>query len=181
MIGAWLGDPRNRLDIVAGLIDGILTALTLAAGKVLHHGDGLSLSLVGKVSAVGACTTIFVFFVAHYSGLRAELVHAERELSLARHGRFATTRLGQQVLWESALGAVTAACCSLIGSIIPLLLALLLPGLPLLAIGLTVALLGVLGALLAWSIFGQPLIWAVAMMAGGIVFALIGATLNVLS
>lgn len=30
-LGDWAHDPRTRLDIVAGLTDGILNALTLAA------------------------------------------------------------------------------------------------------------------------------------------------------
>ena len=104
----WLHATHNRLDVVAGLIDGILTALILAAAKILHHDGGLTLALVGKVGVASACTTVFVFFVAHYAELRAELVRSERELNLLAHGRLATTRLGRQVLRESALGARSA-------------------------------------------------------------------------
>lgn len=169
---------RHRLDIVAGLVDGILNALTLAAGKLLA-GGGVSLSLITKVGIASACTTLFVFFVAHYAELRADLVHAERELNLLSHGRLATTQLGHQVLRESFVGACIASLCGLIGSAFPLLLGLLLPGPPLLGLALTVGLLGVLGAALARSFFGSPYIWALALMVGGVLFALIGIQLNV--
>jgi VIT1/CCC1 family predicted Fe2+/Mn2+ transporter len=46
-------------------------------------------------------------------------------------------------------------------------------------LALTILLLGVFGALLAWSTFGSPVVWAVAMMAGGILLTLIGVQLNI--
>ncbi len=174
----WLLSPRHRLDVVAGLIDGILNALTLAAGKLLERGGG-SLSLVIKVGVATAGTTLFVFFVAHYAELRAELIHAERELNLLSHGRLATTRLGQQVLRESFAAAMIASFCGLIGSAIPLLLSLALPGSPMIGIGVTITLLGVLGAALARSFFGSPAIWALALMIGGVALSFIGVKLNV--
>lgn len=64
--------PNNRLDIVAGLIDGILNALTLAAGRLIHTGgEGATQSLALRVSVAAGATTIFVFFVAHYAQLRS--------------------------------------------------------------------------------------------------------------
>jgi predicted membrane protein (TIGR00267 family) len=177
----WLHATHNRLDIVAGLIDGILTALTLAAAKILHHDGSLSLALVGKVGAASACATVFVFFVAHYTELRAELVRSERELNLLAHGRLATTRLGRQVLRESAVGAIVASICSLIGAMLPLFFSFLFPGMPLAGLALTVLLLGILGAALAWSTFGSPIVWALGMMAGGIVLAVIGVKLDIVS
>jgi predicted membrane protein (TIGR00267 family) len=180
MIQRWLHKRHNRLDIVAGLIDGILTALTLAAAKILHAGS-LTLGLAGKVGAFSAFTTIFVFFVAHYVELRAELVRAERELNLLSHGQLATTQLGRQVLREAAAGAAVASVCSLLGAMLPLLLALVFPGMPLAGLALTVLLLGILGALLAWSTFGSPTIWAIAMMLGGVVLAVVGVKLDIVS
>jgi predicted membrane protein (TIGR00267 family) len=175
----WLASPHNRLDIVAGVIDGMLTALTLAAGTLFNKGGALSLALVGKVAVFSACTTVFVFFVAHYTELRSELVRSERELNLLSHGRLATTRLGQQVRREALLGSLVASLCSLIGAAIPLLLGLLLPGLPVLSVALAVGLLGGLGALLAMSLFGSPLVWAIGMMLGGIALTLIGVNLDI--
>lgn len=174
----WLTAPHNRLDMVAGIIDGILTALTLAAAKLLE-GGGLSLALVAKVGAVGACTTIFVFFVAHYAELRTELVRSERELNLMAHGKLATTRLGRQVLYESLWGAVLAATCCFLGAVMPLLLSLMFPAMPLIGLALTILLLGLLGALLARSTFGSPILWAIAMMAGGIALTFIGVKLDI--
>ncbi len=48
--------PNYRLDVFAGLIDGILNALALAAGRLLHTGgEGATLSLALRVSvAAGA-------------------------------------------------------------------------------------------------------------------------------
>jgi predicted membrane protein (TIGR00267 family) len=175
----WLSSPRHRLDVVAGLVDGILNALTLAAGKLVERGAGSSLSLVLKVGIATTCTTMFVFFVAHYAEQRTELVHAERELNLLSHGRLATTRLGQQVLKESLAAACIASLCGLAGSAIPLLLGLMLPGPPVIGLALSVGLLGILGALLARSFFGSPLAWSLALMAGGIILTFVGMKLNV--
>jgi VIT1/CCC1 family predicted Fe2+/Mn2+ transporter len=177
---AWIKEPRDRLDIVAGLIDGILSALTLAAGKLVSAHGGLALTTVGKVAVVTVCSTSFVFFVAHYSQLRTELVRAERELNLLSHGKFAASRLGRQVLRESVRGAVVASCCALIGSTLPLAVGLLVPQVPVFGLILSVVLLGVLGWVLGTSVFGSPVVWAVALVVGGIVVTLIGAQLDII-
>lgn len=174
----WLLSPRHRLDVVAGLVDGILNALTLAGGRLLGGGGG-SLTLIVKVGVATAGTTLFVFFVAHYAELRADLVRAERELNLLSHGHLATTRLGQQVFREALLGSSIAALCGLVGSTIPLVLCLMLPEPPLAGVALTIALLGLLGAVLARSFYGSPRIWAIGLMIGGIVLTFIGVKLNV--
>jgi hypothetical protein len=94
--------PNNRLDVVAGLIDGMLNALALAAGRLLHAGgEGVTISLALRVSVAAGATTIFVFFVAHYAQLRLELVRHERELNFTTHGRLAATSLGRRVFFES--------------------------------------------------------------------------------
>jgi VIT1/CCC1 family predicted Fe2+/Mn2+ transporter len=172
-------DPRHRLDVVAGLIDGILNALILAAGKLYLHGGGASSALAFKVGGATAFTTLFVFFVAHYAELRAELVHAERELNLLSHGKLATTQLGRQVFSEAIVAALIASLCGLVGSIFPLLLSVVLPGSPVSSLFLTILFLGGLGALLAKSFFGSPLLWAMTMMGGGIALAFIGVKLNI--
>jgi hypothetical protein len=66
---AELLSPRGRLDIFAGLVDGILNALTLAAGRILNSGDGADLELAMRVAVATGLTTIFVFFIAHYAEL----------------------------------------------------------------------------------------------------------------
>jgi hypothetical protein len=176
----WIQDPRSRLDIVAGLVDGILNALTLASAKLVAQG-GLTLATIGKVAAVTACTTSFVFFVAHYAQLRSELVRAARELNLLAHGHLATTQLGKQILQESLWGALVASVCGVIGSTIPLGLSLAAPSLPIVGLALTVALLGLLGWFLASSVFGSPALWAGGLMLGGVVVTAIGIQLDILS
>jgi VIT1/CCC1 family predicted Fe2+/Mn2+ transporter len=175
----WIRDPHNRLDIVAGLIDGILNALTLAAAKLVTQG-GLTLSLVGKVAAVTACTTSFVFFVAHYAQLRSELVRSARELNLLSHGHLATTQLGNQILREALWGAVVASVGGVIGSAIPLAMSLAVPELPIVGVALTVVLLGVLGWFLALSVLGSPALWTTGLMLGGVVVTAIGVKLDIL-
>jgi len=85
------------------------------------------------------------------------------------------------VLRESIIGALVASICSLLGAMLPLLFSVMLPDLPLVGLALTILLLGVLDALLAWSTFGSPTVWAIAMMAGGIVLAIIGVKLDIVS
>jgi predicted membrane protein (TIGR00267 family) len=175
----WFASPQRRLDIVAGLVDGILNALTLAAGKLMQSGGGASVGLAIKVGVATATTTMFVFFVAHYADLRNELVHAERELNLLSRGRLATTQLGHQVLRKSLIGALVASICGFAGATIPLLLTLTLPGPPVLGLIVTIGLLAVLGAILARSFYGSPWAWAIALMAGGALLTYIGAKLNI--
>lgn len=176
----WLAAPRTRLDIVAGIVDGILTALTLSASRILAPGGGISFSLAVRVGAAAGLTTVFVFFVAHYAELRAELVRAERQLNLVSRGNLAASQLGRQAAREALAGAVVAAVCSLVGAVVPLLLSAVAPGPPWVAIGLTLAILGALGALLANSLYGSHLLWAGAIMAGGLALTLIGRRLNII-
>lgn len=171
--------PSNRLDVVAGLIDGILNALALAAGRLVHTaGDGATLSLALRVSIAAGATTIFVFFVAHYAELRLELIRHERELNLTEHGRLAATRLGRRVFRESLSKAILAAVFSLAGALFPLLLCTVLPFPPWLGLAITILALGVLGALLARTFYGSPWAWGGALFIGGIVLALVGMKLD---
>ena len=98
--------PRSRLDIFAGLVDGILNALTLAAGRILRSTDGADLNLAVRVGVATGLTTIFVFFIAHYAELRAELVRSEQKLNLLSHGRLATSRLGYKAFESAAVGSI---------------------------------------------------------------------------
>ncbi len=171
--------PGNRLDVVAGLIDGILNALTLAAGRLLHmSGQGTTFDLALRVSLAAGATTIFVFFVAHYAQLRLELVRHERELNLSVHGRLAATRLGRSVLIEASCKALLAAIFSLAGALFPLILCTLVPQPAWLGLAITVMALGVLGALLAKTFYGSPWIWSVALFVGGLVLTYLGMRLN---
>jgi predicted membrane protein (TIGR00267 family) len=175
----FLTDRRHRLDVIAGLIDGILNALVLTTAKLTGAGGGVTWQLAIRVGIATTVTTLFVFFVAHYAELRAELLHVERELNLMSRGKLATTRLGRQILSESALAACIAGGCGLLGSVIPLMLGIVIPGASLLSVCVTIGILGVLGMVLAWTFFGSPLKWALALMFGGAFLAWIGAMLNI--
>jgi VIT1/CCC1 family predicted Fe2+/Mn2+ transporter len=133
------------------------------------------------VAAVTACTTCFVFFVAHYAQLRSELVRAARELNVLSRGHFATTQLGKQILREALWAAVVASVCGVIGSAIPLAINLAIPQLPIVGIALTIGLLGVLGWLLALSVLGSPILWTSGLVLGGIIVTAIGVKLDILS
>lgn len=179
MFNDWIRESRNRLDIVAGLVDGILNALTLTAGTLLGDG-GPTLASGVKVAAVTACTTSFVFFVAHYAQLRSELVHSARQLNLLSRGHLATTQLGAQIFREALGGAAVASLCGVFGSTVPLAASLIAPQFPLIGVALTIGLLGGLGWVLALSVFGSPPRWSTGLMVGGIVVTVIGARLNII-
>jgi VIT1/CCC1 family predicted Fe2+/Mn2+ transporter len=175
----FIRHPNNRLDVVAGLIDGILNALALAAGRLVQAGgEGATLSLSLRVSIAAAATTVFVFFVAHYAQLRLELVRHERELNFTAHGKLAATSLGRRVFLESLYKALLASVFSLAGALFPLLLCTLLPSPAWLGLAITIVALGGLGALLARTIYGSPWAWGIGLFIGGILLAFIGMKLN---
>jgi predicted membrane protein (TIGR00267 family) len=123
----WLVGRRYRLDLVAGFCDGILTALTLASGKILDSNSSVTAGLALRVAAAAGISGAFTFFVAHYAELRGELFEAEKQLNLTTHGRLAKSRLGRAVLFESMIGASVASICSFWGALIPLTVTVLTP------------------------------------------------------
>ncbi|KXV74177.1 hypothetical protein AD953_12810 [Acetobacter malorum] len=174
----WLRDPENRLDIVAGMVDGILNALTLASGSFLKAGHAITLTLALRVGAAAALTTLFVFFVAHYAQERTALVGIERELNLRGGSHLAATALGRKALVNSALGAALAAICGLAGSVAPLLLAMILPGPPWMGLIATLTMLALLGVALARAFHGSRIIWGTALFLGGGALAYVGLKLG---
>jgi predicted membrane protein (TIGR00267 family) len=176
----WLLKPQHRLDLVAGLCDGILTALTLAAGKLLSANDPISIGLALRVATAAAVSGGFILFVAHYAELRGELVQAERQLNLLSRGHLATTRLGRAVLSEAVTGALIAAGCSFCGALLPLLVGAFLPGIPWFAIGVALGALAVLGGALGKVVYGSPLGWSIALLLGGLVLSYVGMRLKIL-
>jgi VIT1/CCC1 family predicted Fe2+/Mn2+ transporter len=174
-----LVSPRGRLDIFAGLVDGILNALTLAAGRLLSSGDGADFDLAIRVGIATGLTTIFVFFVAHYAELRAELIRAERELNLLSHGRLATSQLGRRALQSAAGGALLAASCGVLGAMMPLLLCAYLPGPRWVGFAAILSLLGALGALLAKSFHGSVPFWTCSIAIAGALLTFVGFQINI--
>ena len=179
-VGNWIRGPGRRLDTVAGVVDGILTTLTLTAAKLVGSGGAsISPSLAVRVSAAAGLTTVFAFFLAHYAQLRTDLIRAERELNVMRHGRLATSNLGRQILIEALADAVLAAVCSILGALLPLCLILIIPMPGWVGCALAIVILGSLGAALAGTFYGSPLRWAVSLMAAGVVLAYIGTKLDI--
>ncbi len=171
--------PRTRLDIIAGVADGILTALTLASGRLLKPDAGADFNFAWRVGAATALTTLFVFSVAHYAEFRTEIVRAEKELNLISHGRLAKTALGRRAALDAFVGAAIAAFCGLWGAMVPLLLCHFVPGPQWMGIVLTLALLGALGVVLAKSVRGAVVYWCAALIAGGLALTWLGAQLDI--
>jgi predicted membrane protein (TIGR00267 family) len=178
-IRGWFESPRTRLDITAGLVDGVLTALTLASGRLLEPGSAPNLDLAIRVGAATGLTTLFVFFVAHYAELRAEINRAEKELNLLSHGKLAAGALGQRAIREAFAGALLAAFCGLAGAMIPLWLCFALPSPRWLGLIITIGLLGVMGAILARSFRGSATFWIVVLVLGGLGLTWAGLELRI--
>jgi len=176
---AWLFRREHVFPLVVGVCDGILTALTLAAGRVIESQAPLGMSLALRIAAASSLSGTFVFFTAEYARLRGELVHAERELSLTSAGRLAATRLGRAVLAESVAGAGISSICNFAGALFPLALGALLPGPAWVAIAAAIIALGLLGAAVAHGVRGNPLLWITGLMAAGGVLTLAGLRLHV--
>jgi predicted membrane protein (TIGR00267 family) len=170
---------KKRLDFVAGLSDGILTALILAGGTLLQAYSSMSWSLSLRVAAAAAITGAFIFFVAHYADLRSELVHAERQLNLLSHGRFATTQLGKAVLRESMVSAVINSVCTFIGALIRLSASMIPHGPTWLGAAVGIGALALLGFFLGRATYSNPVRWVVALTAAGVLVAYIGMKLKV--
>ncbi|HEU4742618.1 MAG TPA: hypothetical protein VFS50_13575 [Meiothermus sp.] len=81
---------RLQFSVVLGMTDGILTALTLATGRMLNSEEPLSLSLALRISSVSLLTSLFMFFAAEYARLRGELVQAAKQLNLSARGQLTT-------------------------------------------------------------------------------------------
>jgi predicted membrane protein (TIGR00267 family) len=175
----WIEQPSTRLDTTAGFVDGILNALTLASGKLLASAETPTANFALRVGAATAATTLFVFFVAHYAERRSELAHAEKELSLLSHGQLARGALGRRALRDAFAAALLAAGCGLAGAMVPLLLCFLVPAPRWLGVALTIALLGILGAVLARSFHGDAKSWALALILGGVALTWLGLQLQI--
>jgi VIT1/CCC1 family predicted Fe2+/Mn2+ transporter len=176
---AWLFWREHVFALVIGLLDGVLTAVTFAAAKIVVSFEPISLPLALRLATAAALTGGFVFFVAEYARLRGELVHAERHLNLTSHGRLATTQLGQAVFREALEGALLSGACGFVGALVPLLSGAVLPGPRWLAPLVAVLTLGLVGLGLAFAIHGNLARWALVLMIAGTILTTIGVSLHV--
>ena len=162
-----------------GLGDGILTALTLAAGHLAGNRSPLDVGLVMRIATATTLSGMVVFFISEYGSLRGQLIHAERELNLTTRGRLATTHLGHEVLKDAIRGSIVAGCGGFMGALAPLMVGVALPTLSWVAIVVAVVTLAVIGFVTARAVAGRPYRWMLALMLSGVVVAVIGARLNV--
>jgi VIT1/CCC1 family predicted Fe2+/Mn2+ transporter len=175
--------PKHREHLFAfviGLTDGILTALTLATGKVIASHQAIEGTLALRIATAGSASGAFIFFIAQYSLLRVGLVHAERHLNLTQRGRFAVTHLGRTVLQEALGGAMISGIFSFFGALFPLLLAAILPLVPWVAIIAALGALSLLGMGLGHVVYGNPSRWALGLLMAGIILAGVGLGLHIL-
>ncbi len=177
---AFFLKPKYRLDLVAGLCDGILTALTLTAGRLVIPGSTMTMGLAFRVGAATAVPGAFVFFVAHYAQLRGELAEAERQLNVTSRGKLAASRLGRDILREASLGALVASGSSFCGALTPLVSGVLLPENRWFAVIVALVILTLLGAVLARVLRGNPFSWVIGLLAGGVALTLLGMQLHII-
>jgi predicted membrane protein (TIGR00267 family) len=171
---------KIRLELIAGFCDGILTALTLTAGRIVASASPISFGLALRVATAGASSSVFIFAVAHYAQSRGELSEAERQLNLTSHGRLASSRLGRAVLFESAAAALMGSVSGFCGALIPLLVGVIVPTARWLAMITALAVLAALGVFLAKMVHGRPLRWAASLVLAGGALAYLGMQLKLI-
>jgi len=177
----WVSHRQHRLDIVAGLCEGILTALALAGGKLIRADDPITAGLALRIALAVGASEAFVFFVAHYAELRNELIRAERELNLTSRGRLATTALGRAALQDAFRAAVVATGFSVVGALVPLCSAAFFPDRPWVGIVVALAALALLGLALAKTVYGRSGRWALALVGGGVAMTWMSVKLDILN
>lgn len=165
--------------VVTGLVEGMLTALVLASGRMLRTGDGITAGLALRIGLASGFPTAVVFFAAEYARQRGELLRMAHQLNLTRRNRLAEGHLGRQAWRESWLSALISGLCSFIGSAIPLLLASMLagPGWP--AVAVSLACLGGLGAGVGYATSSCKSCWAWVLTIAGGLLAWLGYVLQV--
>jgi predicted membrane protein (TIGR00267 family) len=177
-LGHWR--RKHLLPLVLGLSDGVLTALTLGAGRLLDVRSHIGMGMALRIAVTALATGAFVFFVARYAELRGELVHAEKQLNLLSHGRFAASKLGRDIFCEAMAAAVVSSISSFLGALTPLTVAVLCPGCRWAAVLVALVGLALLGVGLAKAVSGNMLHWATTLVVGGIVLCILGVQLRII-
>ncbi|MGH8428155.1 MAG: hypothetical protein ACRES7_09270 [Gammaproteobacteria bacterium] len=77
---------RLMLPVALGLSDGILNALTLAAGRLSSPTLPMTAGLAVRISIAAGVAGVFMLFVAAYAQLRGELVHDDEQLNVLSPG-----------------------------------------------------------------------------------------------
>jgi predicted membrane protein (TIGR00267 family) len=169
---------KQIFALLLGIIDGILTALTLAAGRIISE-EMISLTLALRIAFATSLTSSFVFFIAEYTQLRQELITVEKQLNITSRGKLATTNLGKKVFKDSMISTSVTIIFGFIGALIPLLADALFPKAAWVAIIISLAALGILGIRIASSIYANKLAWALSLMTCGIILSIVGIELHI--
>lgn len=169
----------SLLPIVLGFSDGILTVLTFAANRLMDVNTQISMDLTMRISLGVLIPNIFIYFIASYAELRSQLIHAEKQLNLTVRGKFATTKLGKQVIidavWACTLGSIAA----FLGAFIPLSIANIFPQYRLIPIIIALFMLVLLGFGLARAVYGNLLRWSLVLFFSGLALCYIGLKLHI--
>jgi len=169
----------DLFPLVIGPVDGILTALTLAAGRLLHPENPIDMSLAMRIAVATTLSSGFVFFVAEYARQRGELAHSERHLNLASAGQLALSHLGRRVLLDSLRGTLLASVTGFFGALLPLAMGAIFYGIPWMTIMVADITLGAFGVSVAYAVQGKAIYWSAALMLTGLLLSIAGAILHV--
>ncbi len=164
---------KPLFPITIGLSDGIITALMLVSGDILR-GEYVYLGLALRVAYGSSFVGTFSYFIAQYSELRGELSRTSRQLNLRSSSYLLKSKLGRDIIFESVLGAASAGFFGFVGALIPLLPDVLIPNMPLFAIGFSEASLAVLGIGIGRAVRGNYIFWIILMASIGLLVAWAG-------
>jgi VIT1/CCC1 family predicted Fe2+/Mn2+ transporter len=98
---------------------------------------------------------------------------------LLKRGALATTRLGRGARWDALLDALHGSVASFLGAGLPLVIAAMLPAISWISLVIAVAMLALLGALIARQINANRLVWAGTLTLAGIILIAVGAALDI--
>ncbi len=164
---------------LAKAIDGILSTLTLASGRMSGGAGDLTWGLALRIAGASSLASAFVFFAAEYTRVRGTLVREARQLSLPVRGALVRTQLGRVALHGSVARTGLSCASNLAGALLPLVPALLWPDYSWLSILVAVAVLAALGFLLARAVSGRWASWSGGLSLAGLTIAIIGAKLHI--
>ncbi len=170
---------RFMFYVTIGITDGMITTLLFTAGEMLHGKENINLSLVIRLAIGVAFPNMFTFFVAEYTGLRQDLIHASRELNISSPMRLINSRLGKIILRKAIILTLIGTISGFIGAVLPLLISTAIPNISWLPIAISISILGIFGVILSIYIHGKPIRWFVAMVFVGILFTITGSMLHI--
>jgi hypothetical protein len=167
------------LPISLGLADGILNALTLASASLVGSSAHVTVGLALRICLAALVTAGFAVYVATYSEARGALRRASHQLSLSAEDGLVATQLGRNAVRRASEHSGLAAASSMLGALLPLLIAAALPGPGWIAAVIAIAALGLLGIGLATAVLGSRVRWGITLAIGGAAVTAIGAWIHI--